>query len=57
MRAGQEYFDLSDGSRALFSMYLDSAIGENREMAERWKRDADQMLFLVGLQLPSYFSV
>ena len=38
-------------------MYLDSAIGENREMAERWKRDADQMLFLVGLQLPSYFSV
>jgi hypothetical protein len=47
---GQEYFDLSNGSGALFSMYLDSAMRENSEMAERWKRDANQMLFLVGLQ-------
>jgi hypothetical protein len=49
----QEEFDLSDGSEALFSMYLDRAIEEDKKMVEGWKGDADGILVFVGLQTTS----
>lgn len=49
-------FNLSDGSGALFSMYLDKAVVEDREMVESWKGDADKILFFVSLQTISHTS-
>ena len=46
----------SDGSEALFSMYLDRTITEDREMVESWKGDADKILVFVSLQCISYTS-
>ncbi|KAI0000054.1 hypothetical protein BJV77DRAFT_939703 [Russula vinacea] len=39
----------SDGSGALFSMYLDRAIAEDKEMVESWKGDADRTLVFTGV--------
>ncbi|KAF8484587.1 hypothetical protein DFH94DRAFT_623933, partial [Russula ochroleuca] len=39
----------SDGSGALFSMYLDRAIAEDKEMVESWKADADKILVFTGV--------
>ncbi|KAH9160529.1 hypothetical protein EDB89DRAFT_2235748 [Lactarius sanguifluus] len=39
----------TDGSGALFSMYLDRAEEEDRRVAERWKGDADGILVFTGL--------
>src|SRR6266705_6375866 len=52
----QEDFNPSDGSEALFSMYLDRVIEEDRRMVESWKGDADGMLVFVGLQTTSHTS-
>jgi hypothetical protein len=37
----------TDGSGALFSMYLDRAEEEDRRVAESWKGDADGILVFV----------
>jgi hypothetical protein len=37
----------TDGSGALFSMYLDRAEEEDQKAAERWKGDADGILVFV----------
>ncbi|KAI9452580.1 hypothetical protein F5148DRAFT_500013 [Russula earlei] len=39
----------TDGSGALFSMYLDRAEEEDTKAAERWKGDADGILVFTGL--------
>ncbi|KAH9056366.1 hypothetical protein EDB87DRAFT_1687585 [Lactarius vividus] len=39
----------TDGSGALFTMYLDRAEEEDRRVAERWKGDADGILVFTGL--------
>ena len=39
--------NFSDGSGALFSMYLDMADEEDNKMTESWKGDADGMLVFV----------
>lgn len=39
----------TDGSGALFSMYLDRAEEEDKRAAERWKGDADGILVFVRL--------
>ncbi|KAI0265474.1 hypothetical protein BGY98DRAFT_1070089, partial [Russula aff. rugulosa BPL654] len=41
--------NFSDGSEALFSMYLRRAREEDRKMAESWKGYADGMLVFTGL--------
>jgi hypothetical protein len=46
----------SDGSGALFSMYLDRAIAEDKEMVESWKADADKILVFVSLPITSHIS-
>jgi hypothetical protein len=46
----------SDGSEALFSMYLDRTITEDKEMVESWKGDADKILVFVSLRCISYAS-
>lgn len=48
--------DPSDGSEALFSMYLDKAIEEDNKMAESWKGEADGLLIFVSLQTTSHTS-
>ncbi|KAH8987010.1 hypothetical protein EDB92DRAFT_1948779 [Lactarius akahatsu] len=40
----------TDGSGALFSMYLDRAEEEDRRVAERWKGDADGILVFLRSQ-------
>ena len=37
----------TDGSGALFSMYLDRAEEEDKKAADRWKGDADGILVFV----------
>ncbi|KAH9987833.1 hypothetical protein BJV77DRAFT_1024490 [Russula vinacea] len=39
----------TDGSGALFSMYLNRAEEEDKKAAERWKGDADGILVFVRL--------
>ncbi|KAH9059834.1 hypothetical protein EDB87DRAFT_1684313 [Lactarius vividus] len=48
---GQDQAQLEeiDGSEALFAMYMERAGKEDREMAERWKADADSILVFTGL--------
>ena len=46
--------DLSDGSGAVFTMYLNLAEKEDIKMAERWKGDADGILVFVGLHFTSH---
>ena len=46
--------NFSDGSGALFTMYLDLAKEEDITMAESWKGDADGMLVFVGLRPASH---
>jgi hypothetical protein len=48
--------DLSNSSEALFSMYLDRANAEDKEMVESWKGDAEGMLLFVSLQITSHTS-
>jgi len=48
-QALQEDFNPSGGSEALFSMYLDRVIEEDRKMVESWKGDAEGMLTFTGL--------
>jgi hypothetical protein len=45
--------NFSDGSEALFSMYLRRAREEDLEKAEGWKGYADGMLVFVSLRAPS----
>lgn len=49
--AGQDQAQLEeiDGSEALFTMYMERAGKEDKEMAERWKSDADSILVFSGL--------
>jgi hypothetical protein len=42
--------NFSDGSEALFSMYLRRATEEDRKMADSWKGYADGMLVFVSLR-------
>ena len=49
----EESADLSD---ALFSMYLNRAHDEDKEMVEGWKEDANGMLTFVRLQIASHSS-
>jgi hypothetical protein len=44
--AGREA-GFSDGSGALYSIYLDGAKVEDQKMTESWKGDADGILFFV----------
>lgn len=49
-----------DGPQSLFSMYLNKAVREDREMVESWKADADNTLIFVGQTSPvllHFFSV
>ena len=55
-QAPQEDFNPSDGSEALFSMYLDRVIEEDRRMVESWKSNTDGILVFVRLQVTSYTS-
>ena len=50
--------NFSDGSEALFSMYLRRAREEDRKMADGWKGYADGMLVFVSLRASriSFFS-
>ena len=48
--------NFSDGSEALFSMYLHRAKEEDRQMAESWKGYADGMLVFVSLLVHPKFS-
>jgi hypothetical protein len=48
--------NFSDGSEALFSMYLRRAREEDDKMADSWKGYADGMLFFVSLRAPSHSS-
>lgn len=43
--------NFSDGSGALFSMYLNMAEEEDNKMTESWKGDADGMLVFARLHL------
>lgn len=43
----QAEFNYTDGSGALFSMYLNRAEEEDKKAAERWKGDADGILVFV----------
>ena len=45
--------NFSDGSGAVFTMYLNRAEEEDIKLAERWKGDADGALVFVGLRLTS----
>jgi hypothetical protein len=44
----------TDGSGALFSMYLDRAEEEDKKAAERWKGDADGILVFVRPPLKEF---
>ena len=48
--------NFSDGSEALFSMYLRRVKEEDSRMAESWKGYADGMLVFVSLRAPSHSS-
>ena len=41
--------DFVDGSRPIFSKYLEMAEEEDKKMTERWKADADGILVFVRL--------
>ncbi len=43
-----------DGSGPIFSMYLDMATEEDKELAESWKADADGILIFVRFSPHSY---
>ena len=43
--------DFVDGSRPIFSMYLEMAEEEDKKMAESWKADAEGILVFVHLCL------
>ena len=48
----------SDGSGPIFSMYLEMATGEDKNMAENWKADADGILIFVHpYSLTWYFTL
>ena len=55
-QAPQEVSNPSDGSEALFSMYLDKVIKEDRRMVESWKGDAEGMLVFVSHHTTSHTS-
>ncbi|SRR6266404_6976731 len=48
--AGKDQAQLEeiDGSEALFTMYMERAEKEDKEMADRWKADADSILVFVS---------
>ena len=48
--------DPTNGSDALFSMYLDRAIEDDKKMVEGWKSNADGILISVSLQITSHTS-
>jgi hypothetical protein len=48
--------DPNPSDEALFSMYLDRVIEEDKKMVESWKGDAEGMLTFVGLQTTSHTS-
>src|SRR5882757_10040780 len=52
----QEDSNPSDGSEALFSMYLDRVVEGDRRMVESWRTDIEAMLTFVGLQTTSHTS-
>src|SRR6267154_4189278 len=49
-KSSQKDSNTSDGSEALFSMYLDRVIEEDRRMVESWNGDAEGMLTFVRLK-------
>ena len=49
MKVPQGITNFSDGSGPIFSMYLDMATEEDKNMAENWKADADGILIFVRL--------
>ena len=53
---GPGEFNFSDGSEALFSMYLRRASEEDSKMADSWKGYADGMLVFVSFHPPSHSS-
>jgi len=54
VRAAQGDSNPSNGSEALFSMYLDRVIEGDRRMVESWKGDADGMLVFVSCHATSH---
>ena len=55
-QAPQDYANRPDGSEALFAMYLNRVIEEDKNMVKSWKGNADRMLTSVGLQTTSHTS-
>ena len=55
-QAPEGYSKPSDGSEALFSMYLDRVNERDRMMVESWKGDAEGILTFVCLQTASHTS-
>jgi len=53
-RQGQGESNFSDGSEALFSMYLSRASEEDHKMAGGWKGYVDGMLVVVSFTSPSF---
>ena len=49
-----EHGDL--GPEALFSMYLDRAIEDDKKMVEGWKSNTDGILIFVSLHITSHAS-
>ena len=48
-QAPRKFHSPSDSSEALFSMYLDRVIEEDKRMVESWKEDTEGLLTFVGL--------
>ena len=55
-RGAQGGLDSSDGSEALFCMYLERAFEEDKAMVERWKSTTDGILIFVSLQVTCHTS-
>jgi hypothetical protein len=52
----QREFSFSDNFGDLFSVYLERALVEDKNMVESWKEEADGTLVFVGLQTTSHTS-
>jgi hypothetical protein len=47
----QSDLEVIDGSEAIFAMYLEMALREDKEMVEGWKEDANTILIFVSSSL------
>ncbi|KAH9970880.1 hypothetical protein BGW80DRAFT_528981 [Lactifluus volemus] len=45
----QDQSNFSDGSGPLFNMYVERAEKEDKDLADRWQKDADGLLIFTGL--------